>query len=223
MAIARHWRLSANLDRWLPRLSLKDSDEPNGAGEDAPPTATSSGRWPRPSCRLPRCCAICHRRWRSTAAWPGILDYGPPGAFLRDVRHGWLRHEPAPNDLGSFDMPDPDVSPGTGVIKGIAPTLRAAAPRGVTVSVTGFEQVQAVGSSTGGVAPERVGRELDRRRGGACRAGARDRGRLLAVADHALAQGARSRPVQRRNDPAASPTAGRAAPPPARAWLNHRL
>jgi len=36
MAIARHWRLSANLDRWLPRLSLKDSDEPNGAGEDAP-------------------------------------------------------------------------------------------------------------------------------------------------------------------------------------------
>jgi len=114
-----------------------------------PPTATSSGRWPRPSCRLPRRCAICHRRWRSTAAWPGILDYGPPDAFLRDVRQGWLRHEPAPNDLGSFDMPDPDVSPGTGVIKGIAPALRAAAPRGVTVSVTGFEQVQAVGSSTG--------------------------------------------------------------------------
>ena len=27
---------AANLDRWLPRLSLKDSDEPNGAGEDAP-------------------------------------------------------------------------------------------------------------------------------------------------------------------------------------------
>ena len=31
-----NWRLPAILDRWLPRLSLEDSDEPNGAGEDAP-------------------------------------------------------------------------------------------------------------------------------------------------------------------------------------------
>jgi RND superfamily putative drug exporter len=52
-----------------------------------------------------------------------------------------------------FDMPNPDVPPGTGVMEGIGPALRAAAPPGVTVSVTGFEQIQAVGSSTGGVAP----------------------------------------------------------------------
>ncbi len=38
-------------------------------------------------------------------------------------------------------------------MEGIGPALRAAAPPGVTVSVTGFEQIQAVGSSTGGVAP----------------------------------------------------------------------
>ena len=30
-----------------------------------PPTATSSGRRARPSYRLPRRCATCHRRWRS--------------------------------------------------------------------------------------------------------------------------------------------------------------
>ena len=38
-------------------------------------------------------------------------------------------------------------------MEGIGPALRAGAPPGVTVSVTGFEQIQAVGSSTGGVAP----------------------------------------------------------------------
>jgi RND superfamily putative drug exporter len=74
-------------------------------------------------------------------------------------------------------MPDPDAAPGTGVMEGIAPALRAAAPRGVTVSVTGFEQVQAVG------------------------AGRSNEDAILA----------------------ASPTAARAAPPPARARLNHRL
>jgi len=38
-------------------------------------------------------------------------------------------------------MPDSDVAPGTGVMEGIASALRVAAPPGVTVSVTGFEQV----------------------------------------------------------------------------------
>jgi RND superfamily putative drug exporter len=52
-----------------------------------------------------------------------------------------------------FDMPNPDVAPGTGVMEGIEPALRAAAPPGVTVSVTGFEQIQSVGGSAGGVAP----------------------------------------------------------------------
>jgi RND superfamily putative drug exporter len=40
-----------------------------------------------------------------------------------------------------LDMPNPDVAPGTGVMGGIEPALRAAAPPGVTVSVTGFEQI----------------------------------------------------------------------------------
>jgi RND superfamily putative drug exporter len=49
-----------------------------------------------------------------------------------------------------FDMPNPDVPPGTGVMDGIEPALRAAAPAGVSVSVTGFEQIQSVGGSGGG-------------------------------------------------------------------------
>jgi putative drug exporter of the RND superfamily len=52
-----------------------------------------------------------------------------------------------------FDMPNPDVPPGTGVMVGIAPALRAAAPPGATVSVTGFEQIQATGGSSGGGGP----------------------------------------------------------------------
>ncbi len=52
-----------------------------------------------------------------------------------------------------FDMPNPDVPPGTGVMEGIEPALRAAAPPGVTVSVTGFEQIQTVGGSAGGGGP----------------------------------------------------------------------
>src|SRR3954454_9247837 len=38
-----------------------------------------------------------------------------------------------------IDMPNPDVPLGTGVIDRIAPSMRAAAPAGVSVSVTGFE------------------------------------------------------------------------------------
>jgi putative drug exporter of the RND superfamily len=39
------------------------------------------------------------------------------------------------------------------VVEGVEPALRAAAPLGVTVSVTGFEQIQAVGGSAGGASP----------------------------------------------------------------------
>jgi RND superfamily putative drug exporter len=49
-----------------------------------------------------------------------------------------------------FDMPNPDVPPGTGVMEGIEPALHAAAPPGATVSVTGFEQIQTVGGGGGG-------------------------------------------------------------------------
>jgi RND superfamily putative drug exporter len=46
-----------------------------------------------------------------------------------------------------FNMPNPDVPPGIGVMDRIEPALRAAAPPGATVSVTGFEQLQTVGGA----------------------------------------------------------------------------
>ena len=49
-----------------------------------------------------------------------------------------------------IDMPNPDMPLGSGVIDRIAPTLRAAAPAGVSVSVTGFEQLQSAGGGGGG-------------------------------------------------------------------------
>jgi RND superfamily putative drug exporter len=49
-----------------------------------------------------------------------------------------------------FDMPNPDIPSGSGVMDGIEPALKATAPPGVTVAVTGFEQIQAVGGSSAG-------------------------------------------------------------------------
>jgi putative drug exporter of the RND superfamily len=48
-----------------------------------------------------------------------------------------------------INMPNPDIPVGRGVIDRIPPLLRAAAPAGATVSVTGFEQLQSVGGSSG--------------------------------------------------------------------------
>ena len=52
-----------------------------------------------------------------------------------------------------FDMPNPDIPLGAGVMDGIEPALRSAAPSGVQVAVTGFEQIQATASSSGGGGP----------------------------------------------------------------------
>jgi RND superfamily putative drug exporter len=49
-----------------------------------------------------------------------------------------------------IDVPNPDVGPGVGVVGRIQPALRAAAPAGVTVAVTGFEQIQSNGGGAGG-------------------------------------------------------------------------
>ena len=49
-----------------------------------------------------------------------------------------------------IDMPNPDTPLGSGVMDRIAPALRAAAPAGVSVSVTGFEQIQSAGGGGGG-------------------------------------------------------------------------
>ncbi|MEY9964746.1 RND superfamily putative drug exporter [Streptacidiphilus sp. MAP12-16] len=49
-----------------------------------------------------------------------------------------------------LDMPNPDIPAGQGVMDRIEPALRAAAPAGAQVSLTGFEQIQSVGGSSGG-------------------------------------------------------------------------
>jgi RND superfamily putative drug exporter len=49
-----------------------------------------------------------------------------------------------------IDMPNPDVPLGSGVMDRIAPALRAAAPAGASIAVTGFEQIQSAGGGGGG-------------------------------------------------------------------------
>jgi RND superfamily putative drug exporter len=49
-----------------------------------------------------------------------------------------------------IDVPNPDVGSGQGVVDRIQPALRAAAPAGVSISMTGFEQIQSNGGGGGG-------------------------------------------------------------------------
>ena len=49
-----------------------------------------------------------------------------------------------------FDMPNPDVPLGSGVMGRIEPSMRAALPAGASVSVTGFEQIQTHKNAGGG-------------------------------------------------------------------------
>jgi RND superfamily putative drug exporter len=49
-----------------------------------------------------------------------------------------------------IDVPNPDVGRGIGVVDRIQPALRAAAPPGVSVAVTGFEQIQSNGGGASG-------------------------------------------------------------------------
>ena len=48
-----------------------------------------------------------------------------------------------------IDMPNPDLPLGSGVMGRIPHALRAAAPQGATVAVTGFEQIQSGGGGGG--------------------------------------------------------------------------
>ncbi|MEU7059929.1 MMPL family transporter [Streptomyces sp. NPDC046197] len=52
-----------------------------------------------------------------------------------------------------FNMPNPDISTGAGVMDRIEPALRASAPAGATVSVTGFEQIQTTSQGSAGGGP----------------------------------------------------------------------
>jgi RND superfamily putative drug exporter len=49
-----------------------------------------------------------------------------------------------------FDMPNPDIPLGAGVLQGIQPALSAAAPAGASVTVTGFEALQSAGGGAKG-------------------------------------------------------------------------
>jgi putative drug exporter of the RND superfamily len=49
-----------------------------------------------------------------------------------------------------IDVPNPDVGSGIGVVDRIQPALRAGAPAGASVAVTGFEQIQSNGGGGGG-------------------------------------------------------------------------
>jgi putative drug exporter of the RND superfamily len=49
-----------------------------------------------------------------------------------------------------IDVPNPDIPLGSGVVGRIQPAMQAAAPAGVSVSVTGFEQIQTTAGGGGG-------------------------------------------------------------------------
>jgi RND superfamily putative drug exporter len=72
-----------------------------------------------------------------------VADYADthnPKLISRDGRTTWAL----------IDVPNPDVPPGTGVVGRIQPALRAAAPAGASVVVTGFGQIQSAGGGGGG-------------------------------------------------------------------------
>jgi RND superfamily putative drug exporter len=72
-----------------------------------------------------------------------VADYANthnPKLISRDGRTTWAL----------INMPNPDVPLGTGVMQRIPSALRAAAPSGAVVSVTGFEQIQSAGGGGGG-------------------------------------------------------------------------
>jgi RND superfamily putative drug exporter len=72
-----------------------------------------------------------------------VADYantGNPKLISADSRTTWA----------VFNMPNPDTRSGAGVMGGIEPALKAAAPAGTAVSVTGFEQIQTATAGGGG-------------------------------------------------------------------------
>jgi putative drug exporter of the RND superfamily len=81
--------------------------------------------------------AAAHR-----AGHVAVADYastGNPKLISSDGRTTWAL----------INMPNPDIPLGTGVIDRIPAALKAAAPHGAVVSVTGFEQLQSGGGGSG--------------------------------------------------------------------------
>ena len=79
----------------------------------------------------------------NTAGHVAVADYANthnPKLVSRDGQTTWAL----------IDVPNPDVGAGQGVVDRLGPALRAAAPAGVSVSMTGFEQIQSNGGGGGG-------------------------------------------------------------------------
>jgi RND superfamily putative drug exporter len=73
----------------------------------------------------------------------GVADYADthnPKLISADKQSTWAL----------LDMPDPDEALGSGVMERIEPALRAAAPAGTAVEVTGYEQLQSASGGGGG-------------------------------------------------------------------------
>jgi RND superfamily putative drug exporter len=72
----------------------------------------------------------------------GVADYantGNPKLISPDGRTTWAL----------IDLPNPDIPLGQGVLERLQPALRAAAPAGAHVAVTGFEPLQSAGGGGG--------------------------------------------------------------------------
>jgi len=122
--------------RILKRFGLDGNEQPSIAVLRLP--AGQSMSKPAGQLSAQRTFAAAH-----LAGHVGVADYATThNAKLvsRDGRTTWAL----------IDMPNPDLPLGHGVIERIAPALRSAAPAGATVTVTGFEQLQAAGSGAGG-------------------------------------------------------------------------
>ena len=79
----------------------------------------------------------------SHAGHLAVADYANthnPRLISRDGRTTWAL----------INMPNPDLPLGSGVMDRIPGALRAAAPAGAAVAVTGFEQIQSTGGGGGG-------------------------------------------------------------------------
>ncbi len=118
------------------RFGLDGNEQPAIALLRLPPGSTmrtASGR-----AIAARTFAAAHR-----AGHLGVADFastGDPHLISPDARSTWA----------VLDMPNPDLPIGAGVLERVQPALRAAAPAGSAVTVTGFEALQSSGGNSGG-------------------------------------------------------------------------
>jgi RND superfamily putative drug exporter len=118
------------------RLGLDGNEQPTIAVLKLP--AGQTMRTPAGQSAAARAFAAANR-----AGHLAVADYASthnPKLISADGRTTWAL----------IDVPNPDVPLGHGVVGGIAPAVRAAAPAGATVAVTGFEQIQGAGGGGGG-------------------------------------------------------------------------